>query len=50
MFSDENRELTRDEYRRLVRAAEQADHRRLSLVIQTMSPSRFTGHKKACKY
>jgi len=36
MFSDENRELTQDEYRRLVRAADRADHRRLSLVMQTI--------------
>ncbi len=36
MFSDESRELTQGEYQRLVRAAERADHRRLSLVMQTI--------------
>ncbi len=36
MFCDENRELTRDEYERLVHAAESAGNRRLSLVVQTI--------------
>lgn len=36
MFRDEGRELSRDEYNRLVRAAERADNRRLSLVVQTI--------------
>ena len=36
LFSDERRELTREEYASLVRAAEQAGNRRLSLVIQTI--------------
>lgn len=36
MFRDESRELTQDEYKRLVRAAESAGNRRLSLVVQTI--------------
>lgn len=36
MFRDESRELTGDEYERLVRAAESACNRRLSLVVQTI--------------
>jgi len=36
MFRDENRELTRNEYKRLVHAAESAGNRRLSLVVQTI--------------
>ncbi len=36
MFRDESRELTQDEYKRLVHAAESAGNRRLSLVIQTI--------------
>lgn len=36
MFRDESRELTQAEYRRLVRAAESAGNRRLSLVVQTI--------------
>lgn len=36
MFRDESRELTQAEYKRLVRAAESAGNRRLSLVVQTI--------------
>ncbi len=36
LFSDGTRELTRQEYSRLIRAAEQEGNRRLSLVIQTI--------------
>lgn len=36
LFRDESRELTSDEYKRLVRAAESAGNRRLSLVVQTI--------------
>ncbi len=36
MFRDESRELTQDEYKRLVHAAESAGNRRLSLVLQTI--------------
>ena len=36
MFCDEGRELTKDEYIRLIRAAEQSGNERLSLVIQTI--------------
>lgn len=36
LFLDDHRELTRNEYARLVRAAELADNQRLSLVIQTI--------------
>lgn len=36
MFCDENRELTRKEYLRLVNAAKQEGNERLSLVIQTI--------------
>ena len=36
LFCDENRELTRAEYARLVQAAERRENRRLSLVIQTI--------------
>ena len=36
LFSDEGRELSRDEYARLVRAAGQQGNERLSLVIQTI--------------
>ncbi len=36
MFRDESRELTQDEYKRLVHAAESVGNRRLSLVIQTI--------------
>ncbi len=36
MFLEENRELTRDEYERLVHAAESAGNRRLSMVVQTI--------------
>ena len=36
LFCDEGRELTRAEYARLVRAAEQRENQRLSLVIQTI--------------
>lgn len=36
LFLDENRELTRAEYTRLVQAAEQRNNKRLSLVIQTI--------------
>ncbi len=35
-FCDESRELTKDEYERLVKAAESAGNRRLALVIQTI--------------
>lgn len=35
-FCDEERELTRTEYTRLVRAAEQEDNLRLSLLLQTI--------------
>lgn len=36
LFQDERRELTQAEYKRLVRAAESAGNRRLSLVVQTI--------------
>lgn len=36
MFSNEKRELTQEDYRRLVQAAERSDNRRLSMVIQTI--------------
>lgn len=36
LFADESKELTRAEYTRLVRAAEQKENERLSLVIQTI--------------
>lgn len=36
MFSDEEKELTKEEYIRLVKAAEQEGNERLSLVIQTI--------------
>ena len=36
LFFDENRELTQREYERLIRAAEQEDNERLSLIIQTI--------------
>lgn len=36
MFCDENRELTRDEYVRLIHAAENAGNQRISLVVQTI--------------
>lgn len=36
LFCDESRELTRSEYTRLVRAAEQDGNQRLSLVLQTI--------------
>ena len=36
LFCDENRELTRAEYARLVLAAERRENRRLSLIIQTI--------------
>lgn len=36
MFSDESRELTQSEYQRLIRATDRTDHRRLSLVMQTI--------------
>ena len=36
LFCDESRELTRSEYARLVRAAEQGGNQRLSLVLQTI--------------
>lgn len=36
LFSDGEKELTREEYIRLVRAAEHSDNERLSLVIQTI--------------
>lgn len=36
LFSDGNRELSQDEYARLVHAAERPGNRRLSLVIQTI--------------
>jgi len=36
MFCDENRELTQEEYQRLVHAAESTGHQRLSLIIQTI--------------
>lgn len=36
MFRDEKQELTRPEYERLVRAAEQKNNRRLSLIMQTL--------------
>jgi len=36
MFSDESRELTQAEYQRLIHAADRADQRRLSLVMQTI--------------
>ena len=36
LFCDESRELTRAEYARLVRAAEQKENQRLSLIIQTI--------------
>ncbi len=36
LFSDGTKELTRQEYSRLIRAAEQEGNRRLSLVIQTI--------------
>ena len=36
LFFDENRELTQKEYERLIRAAEQEDNERLSLIIQTI--------------
>jgi len=36
LFRDESRELTYDEYKRLVFAAENAGNRRLSLVVQTI--------------
>ena len=36
-FTDERRELTREEYARLVRAAEREGNQRLSLMIQTIS-------------
>jgi len=35
-FSDSNKELTREEYERLVRAAQEAGNQRLSLIIQTI--------------
>lgn len=35
-FTDERRELTREEYARLVRAAEREGNQRLSLIIQTI--------------
>ncbi len=35
-FSDSSKELTREEYERLVRAAQQAGNQRLSLIIQTI--------------
>ena len=36
LFVDESRELTREEYARLVQAAQRKDNERLSLVIQTI--------------
>lgn len=36
LFCDESRELTYDEYKRLIHAAESAGNRRLSLVVQTI--------------
>lgn len=36
LFADESRELTREEYARLVAAAKRRDNERLSLVIQTI--------------
>ena len=36
LFCDEARELTREEYARLVQAAERRENRRLSLIIQTI--------------
>lgn len=36
IFSREDRELTRDEYKRLVRAAESEGNRRLALILQTI--------------
>lgn len=36
LFRDESRELTQDEYKRLIHAAEGAGNRRLSLVVQTI--------------
>lgn len=36
MFRDESRELTQEEYRRLIHAAENTGNQRLSLVIQTI--------------
>ena len=36
LFMDENRELTRGEYARLVRTAEHQNNERLSLVLQTI--------------
>ena len=36
LFLDENRELTRGEYARLVRAAERGENQRLALVLQTL--------------
>ena len=36
LFLDENRELTRGEYVRLVRAAERGENQRLALVLQTL--------------
>ena len=36
IFCDPDKELTRSEYARLVRAAEQKENQRLSLIIQTI--------------
>ena len=36
LFFDENKELTQKEYERLIRAAEQENNERLSLIIQTI--------------
>lgn len=36
IFCDEHRELTRDEYTRLVRAAERKENERLALILQTL--------------
>lgn len=36
VFCDEGRELTRDEYARLVRAAERRENQRLALILQTI--------------
>lgn len=56
LFMDENRELTRGEYARLVRTAEHQNNERLSLVLQTIccagirvSELKFITVEAACK-
>ena len=43
VFCDEHRELTREEYARLVRAAERKENQRLALIPLSFRPSRSTG-------